>query len=73
MQATPECFAHLTQMLQPLAGGRICAVLEVTASSLQGVLLRRAELSLGPTEPFTVPLPFPRVATTWSLWHNPFA
>lgn len=31
MQATPECFAHLTQLLQVLAGGRICAVLEVTA------------------------------------------
>ncbi|XP_049627457.1 polyamine deacetylase HDAC10 [Suncus etruscus] len=28
MQATPECFAHLTQLLQPLARGRICAVLE---------------------------------------------
>ncbi|XP_052604569.1 polyamine deacetylase HDAC10 isoform X2 [Peromyscus californicus insignis] len=28
MQATPECFAHLTQLLQMLAGGRICAVLE---------------------------------------------
>nr|AAH64018.1 Histone deacetylase 10 [Mus musculus] len=28
MQATPECFAHLTQLLQVLAGGRICAVLE---------------------------------------------
>lgn len=30
MQATPECFAHLTQLLQLLAGGRVCAVLEVT-------------------------------------------
>nr|XP_048300842.1 polyamine deacetylase HDAC10 isoform X2 [Myodes glareolus] len=28
MRATPECFAHLTQLLQVLAGGRICAVLE---------------------------------------------
>ncbi|XP_012966616.1 polyamine deacetylase HDAC10 isoform X2 [Mesocricetus auratus] len=28
MQATPECFAHLIQLLQVLAGGRICAVLE---------------------------------------------
>ncbi|XP_033622049.1 polyamine deacetylase HDAC10 isoform X2 [Fukomys damarensis] len=28
MQATPECFGHLTQLLQVLAGGRICAVLE---------------------------------------------
>nr|XP_045007912.1 polyamine deacetylase HDAC10 isoform X2 [Jaculus jaculus] len=28
MRATPECFAHLTQMLQVLAGGRICFVLE---------------------------------------------
>ncbi|XP_047595838.1 polyamine deacetylase HDAC10 isoform X3 [Lutra lutra] len=32
MQATPECFAHLTQLLQVLAGGRVCAVLEVTGS-----------------------------------------
>ncbi|XP_039092773.1 polyamine deacetylase HDAC10 isoform X3 [Hyaena hyaena] len=28
MRATPECFAHLTQLLQVLAGGRVCAVLE---------------------------------------------
>ncbi|XP_031208375.1 polyamine deacetylase HDAC10 isoform X2 [Mastomys coucha] len=28
MQATPECFAHLTRLLQVLAGGQICAVLE---------------------------------------------
>nr|XP_058164962.1 polyamine deacetylase HDAC10 isoform X3 [Dasypus novemcinctus] len=28
MQATPECFAHLTQQLLALAGGRVCAVLE---------------------------------------------
>ncbi|XP_023421322.1 polyamine deacetylase HDAC10 isoform X2 [Cavia porcellus] len=28
MQATPECFAHLTRLLQVLAGGRVCAVLE---------------------------------------------
>ncbi|XP_006157644.1 histone deacetylase 10 isoform X1 [Tupaia chinensis] len=28
MQATPECFAHLTHLLQVLAGGRVCAVLE---------------------------------------------
>lgn len=30
MQATPECFAHLAQLLQALAGGRVCAMLEVT-------------------------------------------
>ncbi|XP_055252354.1 polyamine deacetylase HDAC10 isoform X2 [Moschus berezovskii] len=28
MLATPECFSHLTQLLQVLAGGRVCAVLE---------------------------------------------
>uniref|UniRef100_A0AAA9TCH6 Histone deacetylase 10 n=2 Tax=Bos TaxID=9903 RepID=A0AAA9TCH6_BOVIN len=28
MLATPECFAHLTHLLQVLAGGRVCAVLE---------------------------------------------
>ncbi|XP_073738670.1 polyamine deacetylase HDAC10 isoform X3 [Callorhinus ursinus] len=33
MQATPECFAHLTQLLQVLAGGRVCAVLEVTVAA----------------------------------------
>lgn len=32
MLATPECFAHLTHLLQVLAGGRVCAVLEVTAA-----------------------------------------
>lgn len=36
MQATPECFAHLTQLLQVLAGGRICAMLEVTVASREG-------------------------------------
>lgn len=36
MQATPECFAHLTQLLQVLAGGRVCAVLEVTGEGTQG-------------------------------------
>lgn len=33
MQATPKCFAHLTQLLQVLAGGRVCAVLEVTVAA----------------------------------------
>ncbi|XP_006888173.1 PREDICTED: histone deacetylase 10 [Elephantulus edwardii] len=28
MRATPECFHHLTQLLVPLAGGRVCTVLE---------------------------------------------
>ncbi|XP_007502811.2 polyamine deacetylase HDAC10 isoform X2 [Monodelphis domestica] len=28
MEATPECFAHLTLLLLPLARGRLCAVLE---------------------------------------------
>ncbi|XP_032819383.2 polyamine deacetylase HDAC10 isoform X1 [Petromyzon marinus] len=28
MSATPECFAHLTQLLGGLAGGRLCIVLE---------------------------------------------
>ncbi|KAM6216522.1 polyamine deacetylase HDAC10 [Rhynchocyon petersi] len=28
MRATPECFAHLTQLLLVLARGRVCAVLE---------------------------------------------
>lgn len=36
MQATPECFAHLTQLLQVLAGGRVCAVLEVIVASWEG-------------------------------------
>ena len=33
MQATPECFAHLTQLLQVLAGGRVCAMLEVIVAT----------------------------------------
>lgn len=36
MQATPQCFAHLTQLLQVLAGGRVCAVLEVIVASWEG-------------------------------------
>lgn len=43
MQATPECFAHLTQLLQVLAGGRICAVLEVTAGQRGGSRARGGE------------------------------
>lgn len=30
MGASPEIFAHLTQLLMPLASGRMCAVLEVS-------------------------------------------
>lgn len=30
MVASPEIFAHLTQLLMPLASGRMCAVLEVS-------------------------------------------
>lgn len=36
MRATPECFAHLTKLLQVLAGGRICAVLEVSVGQWGG-------------------------------------
>lgn len=36
MQATPECFAHLTQLLQTVAKGRVCAMLEVTVASREG-------------------------------------
>lgn len=39
MQATPECFAHLTHLLQVLAGGRVCAMLEVTGEGTQGGFL----------------------------------
>lgn len=40
MRATPECFAHLTQLLQVLAGGRVCAVLEVTVAGWEGARAR---------------------------------
>lgn len=41
MRATPECFAHLTQLLQVLAGGRICAVLEVSVGQWGGSKARK--------------------------------
>lgn len=69
MQATPECFAHLTQLLQVLAGGRVCAVLEVTGKQdgLTGQRPRRSWRGLPPraghpawdgdTRPHDAPLP----------------
>ena len=32
MCATPDIFAHLTHLLKSLAGGKLCAVLEVTVT-----------------------------------------
>ncbi|XP_023365110.1 histone deacetylase 10 isoform X4 [Otolemur garnettii] len=61
MQATPECFAHLTQLLQVLAGGRVCAVLEggyhleslaeSVCMTVQALLGDPAPLLLGPLMP----------------------
>nr|XP_042121342.1 polyamine deacetylase HDAC10 isoform X4 [Peromyscus maniculatus bairdii] len=54
MQATPECFAHLTQLLQVLAGGRICAVLEggyCLESLAQSVCMMVQTLLGDPTPP----------------------
>ncbi|KAM7317491.1 hypothetical protein ACRRTK_023793 [Alexandromys fortis] len=54
MRATPECFAHLTQLLQVLAGGRICAVLEggyYLESLAQSVCMMVQTLLGDPTPP----------------------
>ncbi|XP_028609510.1 polyamine deacetylase HDAC10 isoform X2 [Grammomys surdaster] len=59
MQATPECFAHLTQLLQVLAGGRICAVLEGgyhLESLAQSVCMMVQTLLGDPTPPLLGPM-----------------
>ncbi|KAL2775424.1 polyamine deacetylase HDAC10 isoform 2, partial [Daubentonia madagascariensis] len=60
MQATPECFAHLTQLLQVLAGGRVCAVLEggYHLESLAQSVCMTVQALLGDPAP---PLPGPLV------------
>ncbi|XP_057598867.1 polyamine deacetylase HDAC10 isoform X2 [Hippopotamus amphibius kiboko] len=59
MQATPECFAHLTQLLQVLAGGRVCAVLEggYHLESLSQSVCMTVQALLGdPAPPLSGPL-----------------
>lgn len=61
MQATPECFAHLTQLLQVLAGGRICAVLECPGvypecSDSPDPSLDKPPTKCGPSSEFQHPL-----------------
>ncbi|XP_077025350.1 polyamine deacetylase HDAC10 isoform X4 [Tamandua tetradactyla] len=60
MQATPECFAHLTQLLLALAGGRVCAVLEggYHLESLAESVCMTIQTLLGDQPP---PLPGPMV------------
>ncbi|KAM5335606.1 polyamine deacetylase HDAC10 isoform 6-T6 [Glossophaga mutica] len=60
MQATPECFAHLTQLLQVLAGGRVCAMLEggYHLESLSESVCMTVQALLGDPAP---PLPGPMV------------
>nr|XP_010341644.1 polyamine deacetylase HDAC10 isoform X5 [Saimiri boliviensis boliviensis] len=60
MQATPACFAHLTQLLQVLAGGRVCAVLEggYHLESLAESVCMTVQTLLGDPAP---PLPGPMV------------
>ncbi|XP_060044841.1 polyamine deacetylase HDAC10 isoform X1 [Erinaceus europaeus] len=59
MQATPECFAHLTRLLQVLAGGRVCAVLEggYHLESLSQSVCMMVQALLGdPTPPLSGPM-----------------
>ncbi|XP_054575642.1 polyamine deacetylase HDAC10 isoform X2 [Eptesicus fuscus] len=59
MQATPECFAHLTQLLQVLAGGRVCAVLEggYNLESLSESVCMTVQALLGdPAPPLSGPM-----------------
>ena len=87
MQATPECFAHLTQLLQVLAGGRVCAVLEVIAAGREDAG-PEAEgqregsghvgqgILPGPVTPLSCGISAsraPGVATTWSPSPRPCA
>ncbi|CAK6444048.1 unnamed protein product [Pipistrellus nathusii] len=59
MQATPECFAHLTQLLQALAGGRVCALLEggYNLESLSESVCMTVQTLLGdPAPPLSGPM-----------------
>ncbi|XP_036134162.1 polyamine deacetylase HDAC10 isoform X1 [Molossus molossus] len=59
MQATPECFAHLTQLLQVLARGRVCAMLEggYNLESLSESVCMTVQALLGdPTPPLSRPM-----------------
>ncbi|XP_045434675.1 polyamine deacetylase HDAC10 isoform X2 [Pipistrellus kuhlii] len=59
MQATPECFAHLTQLLQALAGGRVCAMLEggYNLESLSESVCMTVQALLGdPAPPLSGPM-----------------
>lgn len=73
MRATPECFAHLTQLLQVLAGGRICAVLEggyYLESLAQSVCMMVQTLLGDPTPPLLgLMVPCQRFED-WSRWRG---
>ncbi|XP_016067153.1 PREDICTED: histone deacetylase 10 isoform X2 [Miniopterus natalensis] len=59
MQATPECFAHLTQLLQVLASGRVCAMLEggYNLESLSESVCMTVQALLGdPAPPLSGPM-----------------
>ncbi|XP_070264144.1 polyamine deacetylase HDAC10 isoform X2 [Myotis yumanensis] len=59
MQATPECFAHLTQLLRVLAGGRVCALLEggYNLESLSESVCMTVQALLGdPAPPLSGPM-----------------
>lgn len=56
MSASPDVFAHLTHLLMSLAGGKLCAVLEVSLTqTLASVLFDFATLyrTLFPFSAFT--------------------
>lgn len=88
MRATPECFSHLTQLLQVLAGGRVCAVLEVTVTAgrahwsdagvpSEGACCTGRGILPGMATPRPSHIPSflspPREATTWSRCPSPCA
>lgn len=71
MCATPDIFAHLTHLLMNLAGGKLCAVLEVRPRSIRNrhlwlfcIFLPSCWMNIGPLKTWLVWM-FSREDTTW--------
>ncbi|XP_051865000.1 histone deacetylase 6 isoform X3 [Pristis pectinata] len=60
-QVTPECYAHMTHMLQSLAGGRVVMVLEggYNLTSISESMSMCTRTLLGDTPPYLEPLAVP--------------
>ncbi|XP_063053206.1 polyamine deacetylase HDAC10 [Engraulis encrasicolus] len=69
MNATPEIFAHLTHLLMPLAGGKLCAVLEggYNLTALSQSVCQTVQSLLGDPAPQLANISFPCESALESL------